>query len=122
MKLKDLFNKDTSVKKQYRYNSVNDGSIIDASLLPEKIEDFDNMVSFCSIDYQPVYYGTGKFIIAGVLKFLFKENNLPYNIVNYDDHPEVLFYELSSGHSKRIITAYNNLSDEDKLRLELEWN
>lgn len=120
MKLKDLFNKNTSVKKQYRF--ANNGSIIDASLLPEKIDNFDNMVSFCSIDYQPAYYGNGKFIIAGVLRFLFKENNLQYNIVNYDGHPEILFYELRNDHSKRIITAYNNLSDEDKLRLELEWN
>lgn len=124
MKLKDLFNKDNTVKKQYSYGGldINNINTIDASLLPEKIEDFDSMISFCSLDYQPVYYGNGNFIIAGFLKFMFKGNDSSYNIVNYDNHPEILFYELRSNHVKRIVTLYNNLSDEEKLRLELEGN
>ena len=120
MKLKDIFNKNGTVKKCYREKVITDSkNSIDASLLPEPIEDFNKVSDSYFTQYRTFLSELGP-IDIGILQFTFKENENRYYIINYESHPEILYYELKTNHFKRLLTIYNKLSDEEKLKLELD--
>lgn len=116
MKLKDLFDNNMKIKKEYHSICLEDyaGFIIDADLLPEPIEDIDENAKFTSfVDY-----------FDDSNEILFKLNFCDAKIyfINYTNHPEIAYYELK--HRRRefreLMALYNILPEEMKLRLELE--
>lgn len=120
MKFKDILNKNGTVKKCYREEFIDgDKNGIDASLLPELIEDFDEVTDSYFTQYRSFLSEFGS-IDVGIFRFTFKENGNRYYIVDYGNHPEIIYHELKSEHFKRLITIYNSLPDEMKLKLELE--
>lgn len=116
MKLKDLFDNDMKIKKEYHSICLEDysGFIIDADLLPEPIEDIEENTKFTNfVDY---------FDHSNEICFRLNFCNTRISFINYKNHPEIAYYELKYRRRefRELMALYNILPEEMKLRLELE--
>lgn len=111
MKFKDLLNENGDVKDEYRYQ-IFDPKSADLSTITEPIEDIDDY-RVCGMMNFAVSFSGPKYHSDAVSCIEFE---------NYSEHPEVIYQVLK--HTAENIrfyrSMYNKLSDEDKLKLELE--